>query len=122
MRLLPNALGAIAGLCLMAAPAMAQQQAANAVLQTLDKITARVSTLTIPVGNKAWFGTLEIFVDTCQKRPPEETPESAAFLRIIDHRPQQEPVSAFNGWMFASSPALHPLEHAVYDVIVLDCK
>lgn len=116
------AAGLIAAACLTGSPAVAQQQAAQAVLQTLDKITARVSTLTIPVGNKAWFGTLEIFVDTCQKRPPEETPESTAFLRIIDHRAQQEPVTVYSGWMFASSPALHPLEHAVYDVIVLDCK
>lgn len=112
----------IAVATLAGGPALAQQQAAQAVLQTLDKITARVSTLTVPVGNKAWFGTLEIFVDTCQKRPPEETPESAAFLRIIDHRPEQEPVPVYSGWMFASSPALHPLEHAVYDVVVLDCK
>lgn len=120
MKRLILALGAVASLA--GGPALGQQQAGQAVLQTLDKITARVSTLTIPVGGKAWFGTLEIFVDTCQKRPPEETPESTAFLRIIDHRAQQEPVTVYSGWMFASSPALHPLEHAVYDVIVLDCK
>jgi len=28
----------------------------------------------------------------------------------------------FNGWMFASSPALNALEHPVYDVWVVDCK
>ena len=28
----------------------------------------------------------------------------------------------FSGWMFASSPALSALEHAVYDVWVLDCR
>ena len=27
----------------------------------------------------------------------------------------------FSGWMFASSPALNPLEHPVYDVWVLSC-
>jgi hypothetical protein len=28
----------------------------------------------------------------------------------------------FNGWMFASSPGLHGLEHAIYDVWLTDCK
>jgi hypothetical protein len=106
-----------------AAPAAPSGRSASAaVLQTLDKVTAKVSTLTIPINAKAWFGTLEIFVDACYKRPPEDTPESAGFLRIIDHRPQQAAQTVFSGWMFASSPALNPLEHAIYDVVMLDCK
>ena len=28
----------------------------------------------------------------------------------------------FSGWMFASSPALHAVEHPVYDVWLIDCK
>ncbi|MFT5180431.1 MAG: hypothetical protein ACI8S3_000304, partial [Alphaproteobacteria bacterium] len=32
-----------------------------------------------------------------------------------------ELVPLFSGWMFASSPALSALEHAVYDVWVVDC-
>jgi len=28
----------------------------------------------------------------------------------------------FSGWMFASSPALNPLEHPVYDVWVIGCE
>jgi hypothetical protein len=92
-----------------------------AVLRALDKVTARVTTLYVPIGEPARFGTLEITADVCDKRPPEEPPESAAFLRIVEARRDQPPVDVFHGWMFASSPGLSPLEHAVYDIWVLDC-
>lgn len=95
---------------------------AVSVLQTLDKVTARVSTISVPVGRTAKFGTLFIKVHHCDKRPPEETPESAAFLDITERRADDQSVRIFTGWMFASSPALNALEHPVYDVWVVDCK
>jgi hypothetical protein len=93
-----------------------------AVLQGLDKVTARISTFEAPIGVPVRFGSLEITARTCQKRPPEETPESAAFLEIRDIKPGESPVTVFTGWMFASSPALNALEHPVYDVWTTDCR
>lgn len=92
------------------------------VLQGLDKITARISTFEAPLDAPVRFGSLEIVVRTCHKTPPEEPPERAAFLEIVDVRPDSPSVALFTGWMFASSPALSSLEHPVYDVWVLDCK
>jgi hypothetical protein len=92
------------------------------VLQALDKVSARVSPLDVPVGQTVSFGNLEITARACDKRPPEELPESAAFLEIVEKREGQPPVTQFVGWMFASSPALSAMEHPVYDVWVLDCK
>ncbi len=93
-----------------------------AVLQGLDKVTARISVVEAPVGAVARFGTLEITARACAKRPPEEPPETTAFLEIRDLRPGQPPMRLFTGWMFASSPALNALEHPVYDVWVIDCR
>lgn len=93
-----------------------------AVLRGMDKVTARVSTIEAPVGTVVRFGALEIVARNCDKRPPEETPESAAFLDIWEVHEGQAAVSLFRGWMFASSPALSSMEHPVYDVWVLDCK
>jgi hypothetical protein len=97
-----------------------------AVLQGLDKITARISKFDAPVGKAVHFGRLVITVQACVKHPPEEEPESAAFLQI-DEMGQGEnnamvaqPV--FSGWMFASSPALSAMENPIYDIGVLDCK
>ena len=93
-----------------------------ALLQGLDKITARVSKFDAPVDTAVRFGTLSIRVRDCEKNPPEETPESAAFLEIDELRPGEARVGLFSGWMFASSPALSVLEHPVYDVNLLDCR
>ena len=94
-----------------------------AVLQGLDKITARVSKFEAPLDQPVRFGTLSIVVKACKKRPPEEPPESAAFLQIDETRPGDPgPVRVFSGWMFASSPALSAMNHPVYDVGVLDCR
>ena len=63
-----------------------------ALLQGLDKITARVSKFDAPVGTPVRFGTLSIRVRDCEKNPPEETPESAAFLEIDELRPGEDRV------------------------------
>lgn len=111
---------AVSALPLPAAPAQADP-AAIAVLRTLDKVTARVATIQVPVGETVTVGSLAITVRACDKRPPEETPESAAFLEIVESRPNEAAQPRFTGWMFASSPALSALEHPVYDVWVIDC-
>jgi hypothetical protein len=91
-----------------------------AMLQALDKITARVKRLPIHVGQVGKFGTLSILVDACRKAPPEDSPESAAFLKITDGK-SDAPQTVFSGWMFASSPALSAMDHPVYDISVVDC-
>ncbi|MGI9491092.1 MAG: DUF2155 domain-containing protein [Geminicoccaceae bacterium] len=97
-----------------------------AVLQGLDKITARISPVFATLGLPTYFGSLEIVVRACRETPPTEPPESAAFLEIRELPPNvdrdQEPVILFSGWMFASSPAVSALEHAVYDIWVVDCE
>ncbi|WP_374650475.1 DUF2155 domain-containing protein [Dongia sp.] len=93
----------------------------NVVLRAMDKITARVSTITVPVGGTVAFGSLQITAKACDKHPPEETPEASAFLDVVEEKPGEAPQPRFQGWMFASSPALSALEHPVYDLWVLDC-
>jgi hypothetical protein len=96
-----------------------------AVLQGLDKTTARISTIEAPLDRSVRFGGLVITARACVKRPPEEPPETAAFLEIDEIRPGGTSVTTarvFSGWMFKSSPALSALENPVYDVGVLDCK
>ena len=95
-----------------------------ATMQALDKITARISTLSAPVGVARQFGTLEVTVQRCAFHPPEETPENAAFVVINDlgYDPSVAPAEVFSGWMFSSSPAISALEHPVYDITLLACS
>ena len=91
-------------------------------LRGVDKTTGRVSTFDAPAGDVVSFGTLRIKAQTCQSAPPEEAPETTAFLEIDNVAVTGEVVRVFSGWMFASSPAVSALEHAVYDVWVISCK
>ncbi|WP_252181329.1 DUF2155 domain-containing protein [Azospirillum sp. B4] len=111
-------------------PPLAQPQAAPrtfedmkvAVLGGLDKVTGRVSTVEIPVGQSGRFGQLTVAARACRKTTPIEEPESAAFLDIVEAKPDDPAAKVFTGWMFASSPALSAMEDPVYDVWVVDCK
>ena len=97
------------------------------VLRGLDKVTARTRDFEVEIGDTVQFGALSITAQYCRKRPPEETPETYAFLQINDRRTDGfgvdvEGEQVFSGWMFASRPAQNPLEHPVYDVWVIDCR
>lgn len=91
------------------------------VLRGLDKVTGRLNTMTVNVGEKTTFGALDIYARVCYAHPPEETPENAAFLEIVEKKPEGQ-LKLFSGWMFSSSPALSAMEHAVYDVWVIRCQ
>lgn len=93
-----------------------------AVVRGLDKITARVRDVEAPVGVPVMFNSFEILVQTCDKRPPEETPETTAFLQVTEHRIDGTLERIFSGWMYASSPSLNPVEHSTYDVWLIDCR
>ena len=136
-------------LSVIAMPAYAQQtdwiDGNRLVLQTLDKVTARIQTVDAVIGEPVRFGTLEITPHYCAFRPPELPPDHSAFLEIKEialnagRSESQKDTSqnsikdiasdslnpaqtVFSGWMFASSPALSGLEHAVYDVTLLNCS
>lgn len=91
-------------------------------LRALDKITARVTQLDVPIAETITFGTLEITARHCAKNPPEDPPESAAFLDIREKKETEMPSPIFSGWMFSSAPAVSAMEHPVYDVWVVSCS
>lgn len=170
-----------------------QREPVTVTLRALNKTTARFKDIEIEMNQIAQFGSLEIQPRMCDTRPPEEFPETTAFVEIFDTEygnresdlkvalpppverelpeseseteefevleiapapfgetedvvdltpidtdyepsfgeqptpevlegPQAEGTNIFRGWMFASSPALNPLEHPVYDVWVISCK
>jgi hypothetical protein len=114
----------LAALGLVAAGAASAKMIAQpiAILQGLDKISARTSRIEAPVGASIHFGTLSITVRDCEQSSPEDAPENAAFIQIYETPPGEDTKRLFSGWMFSSSPALSELEHAVYDVTLLACK
>ena len=92
------------------------------MLRGLDKITGRPTDIAAPIGRPVRFATLTITARYCYSTPASETPETSAFLQIEDHRPDQAAKQVFSGWMYASSPGLHGMEHPLYDVWVINCS
>jgi hypothetical protein len=111
---------AVLAVMILSAPAAAEPKGI-AVLQGLDKVTARTTTFKVAIDQPIDFGALRIRVRHCDRTPPQERPEATAFLEIDEVKPNGEQRVLFTGWMFASSPGLNAVEHAVYDVWVLDC-
>ena len=104
------------------------QKNSVAIIRALDKVTARVAEIKLPIGKQIEFGSLLITAKTCKTTLPEETPpEAAAYLDVMEieateDNKSEEEKSIFSGWMFASSPALSAIEHPVYDIWVIGCK
>jgi len=120
-------IGGVFLLGLLLLPALAQAVVPTvekpiAVLRALDKITARVEELEVPINRPYKFGTLLVIVRACRVTQPEETPEASAFLEVSEFKPGSNGAAVFRGWMFASSPALSAMEHPVYDIWVTGCK
>ena len=112
----------------------------TATFAGLDKTTGRIVNFDVSIGETVQFGTLQIIPRVCNTRPQTETPQTTSFVEIEeliakpsretrqDDKNQQPVVDVkeskrlFTGWMFASSPGLHGVEHPVYDVWLVDCK
>lgn len=96
----------------------------SAEFNTLDKITARTKNIEINLNEETTLGSLIINLKSCQNRPPDFLPESAAYVEIFDTLNQslEEKNLVFSGWMFSSSPAISALEHPVYDISLVSCK
>ncbi len=96
------------------------------VFQGLDKITARIKTFEINVGIPKKFGVLDINLKKCVYSKPLDEPESIAYIDVLDRSDKysisKNKKSIFEGWIFASSPALNAIEHPVYDVSLISCK
>jgi hypothetical protein len=118
---------ALLGALACAPAAMAQMDAGwdpkrEAELQGLDKVTARITILKVPVNQPVTFGTLRVTVRACNARPPAEVPDAAVWLQVDDTRNDSGGKPVFQGWMFANAPGIAMLEHPVYDLRVLGCR
>ena len=94
----------------------------TAVFSGLDKITGRITSFDAAIGETVQFGALQVTARACYSRPPTETPLTDGFVEVDEVTLQGEVRRIFTGWMFAASPGLHAVEHAIYDVWLVECK
>jgi hypothetical protein len=94
----------------------------TAIFAGLDKITGRIITFDVAINETVQFGALQVTPRVCYTRPPTEPSNTDAFADVDEVTLQGEVKRIFTGWMFASSPGLHAVEHPIYDVWLTDCK
>jgi hypothetical protein len=93
----------------------------RAVFSGLDKITGRTFSFDAAIGETVRFGALEVTPRACYTRPPTEATNTDAFVEVDEVTLKGEIKRIFTGWMFASSPGLHAVEHPIYDVWLTSC-
>ncbi len=91
------------------------------ILRGSNKTTARSTKISAAVNEKISFGNLEIYARACWKAPVDSKPENKVLLEIFEKKPHEETKRIFFGWMFSSSPSVSTLEHALYDINLLEC-
>lgn len=93
-----------------------------AVFSGLDKITGRIISFDVYIGETVQFGALQVTPKVCHTRPATESPLTTAFVQVDEITLNNEVRRIFSGWMFADSPGLNAVEHPVYDVWLTSCK
>lgn len=106
----------------MTAPPTQKIPNQTAVFSGLDKITGRIISFDVALGETVQFGALQVVPRVCYTRPPTEAAATDAFVEVSEVTLQGEVRRIFAGWMFAASPGLNAVEHPIYDVWLTDCK
>ncbi|VVT18204.1 DUF2155 domain-containing protein [Rhizobium sp. EC-SD404] len=113
-----------AGLVSLATPEAQAARIENrvAVFSGIDKITGRITTFDVYINETVQFGALQVTPRVCYTRDETEAPKTTTFVEVDEITLDRKIRRIFTGWMFADSPALNAVEHAVYDVWLDTCK
>ncbi|MHB2168043.1 DUF2155 domain-containing protein [Alsobacter sp. R-9] len=121
----PLAAAALAGVTLAVAAGTARADKIRnpvAIFAGLDKITGRIISFDVNIDETVQFGALQLTPRLCYTRPPTEPANTTAFIEVDEVTFTNEYRRIFGGWVFASSPGLHGIEHPIYDVWLTGCK
>ena len=92
-------------------------------IKALDKVTAKTSAIRLAIGEKKFFGPLEIKALKCQLAENNDSTDTVAYLQVKDlSSKDNNQVFLFNGWTFASSPTLQSIDHPIYDLWITSCE
>ncbi|MFA5950515.1 MAG: DUF2155 domain-containing protein [Hyphomicrobium sp.] len=93
-----------------------------AIFSALDKVTATIKRLEVPLNETVPYGALRVTPRACYSRPPTEQPKTTSFVEVDEVQLDGTVKKIFSGWMFAESPGLNAVEHPVFDVWLTECQ
>jgi hypothetical protein len=123
-QLLTRAFGLALALTLLGAGAALADRVNNRVAEFtgMDKITGRTTTFDVYIDETVQFGALQVTPRVCYSASESEEPRTDSFVEVDEITLDRKIRRIFTGWMFAESPGLNAVEHAVYDVWLKSCK
>ena len=118
------AAGAAVILAIAAASPAQAERISNPVAEFtgVDKITGRIITFDVYIDETVQFGALQVTPRVCYSSAEGEEPKTDSFVEVDEITLDRKIRRIFTGWMFAESPGLNAVEHAVYDVWLKSCK
>lgn len=99
----------------------------TAIVQILNKTTAKNSIVELKINNKVNLSTITLKAHKCWQSPLDQKPETKILLEVFENKLDEKTNShiphkrIFFGWLFASSPSISGMEHPIYDIIALSC-
>jgi hypothetical protein len=103
----------------------------TATLGVLNKVDGGTSQVSIPVGGQSTIGDLQVSVQACDTRPPDQLPDTSIFLTVQGAPPQGEPASSgvpaagttlYRGWMVRSTPGATVVGDGSETFRVINCS
>ena len=113
---------AVSAVILISPVSAARLENRVAVFSGIDKITGRITSFDVYIDETVQFGALQVTPRVCYSRPSTAAPLTDAFVEVDEITLNRKVRRIFSGWMFADSPGLHAVDHAVYDVWLTDCS
>jgi len=93
-----------------------------AVFSGLDKITGRITSFDVYIGETYQFGSLQVTPRVCYSSAADEAARTDGFVEVSEVTLDRQIRQIFSGWMFADSPGLNAVENPIHDVWLKDCK
>jgi hypothetical protein len=105
-------------------PAAPLQRIKNPIAEFsgIDKITGRIISFDVYIDETVQFGALQVTPRVCYASAENQEPKTDSFVEVDEITLDRKIRRIFTGWMFAESPGLNAVEHAVYDVWLKACK
>jgi len=113
----------LAGGCFGVSAALAERISQPvAVFSGLDKITGRMTSFDVYIGETYQFGSLQVTPRVCYSAPSGEATQTDGFVEVSETTLDRQIRKIFSGWMFADSPGLNAVENPIHDVWLKDCR
>ena len=94
-------------------------------LSILNKVTARVDDVKIPIKENYIYEDLRIYPIHCSVSDPSQKSETSVYLKIYNDEDSKIDIASrmiFSGWMLKTLPSISSMEHPLYDIWVNDCS